>query len=175
MEVRIARITNLLKKTDGISENADTTDEQFTQFLSDKQGKPNDSRHNSEKKQGDSHLAMMSLSAKGAKHINMLNKTQTEQDNTTYTTVHNEITQLIKNLSDQVVKGQFSETDRANFDTELKLLSSLLANADDETKCRILSERINNLSKIVNAAVVDVNEDEAIYKLIDPNYNMDKV
>jgi acetolactate synthase small subunit len=117
----------------------------------------------------------MSLSAKGAKHINMLNKTQTEQDNTTYTTVHNEITQLIKNLSDQVVKGQFSETDRANFDTELKLLSSLLANADDETKCRILSERINNLSKIVNAAVVDVNEDEAIYKLIDPNYNMDKV
>jgi hypothetical protein len=57
-----------------------------------------------------------------------------------------------------------------NFDTELKLLSSLLENADNEVKCEILSERINNLSRIVNKATVNVDEDEIIYRLLDPDY-----
>jgi hypothetical protein len=173
MEVRIARITNLLAKTASISEvsNADTDEEQFTQFMPDKQSGQNDKKDNRhEKKQVDRNTAMLQMSVKGTKHSNLLNKTQKTQDKSSYTIVHNELTQMLKGLSNQVVNGQFQTTDRMNFDTELKLLSSLLKNADNEVKCEILSERINNLSRIVNKATVNVDEDEIIYRLLDPDY-----
>jgi hypothetical protein len=175
MEVRIARVTTLLNKAvEGTSKsNNETKDNNFlSNWLDDSK---TDQNGRSDKKELSSQDAMLSLSSKGAKHSSILfqsSETDSDEEETDITKF-DEMTKQLKGLSTQVVNGHFSATDKMNFDTELKLLSALLKNADNESKCEILSERINNLSRIVNSAAVYNDMDLAVFKLIDPDYESD--
>jgi hypothetical protein len=178
MEVRIARVTTLLNKAvEGTNKSSNKTkDNNFlSNWLDD--GKT-DQNGKSDKKELSSQDAMMLLSSKGAKHSGVLfqssdnNYTDIDAEEAGLTKF-DEMTKQLKGLSTQVVNGQFSATDKMNFDTELTLLSALLKNADNESKCEILSERINNLSRIVNSAAVYSDMDLAVFKLIDPDYESD--
>jgi hypothetical protein len=184
MEVRIAKLTMLLNRAVESSAktntNSDNNGEQFTPSLPNMPIDTETDRQ--EKNEMDSHAAMISLSSKGIKHSRLLawqeiSDTQEKEDiileDNTKGTYHEQMTDKIQGLSDQIINGELSTTDKMNFDAELKALMALLDNADDESKCEVLSERINDLAILINDATVYRNNHIALSKLTDPDYDKD--
>jgi hypothetical protein len=190
MEVRIAKLTMLLNRAVESSAktntNSDNNDEQFTPNLPSTTAQTEEKRQ--EKNEIDSHAVYITLSEKGNKHSRMLKQQQALEDAededvslleadtddvNTRSTYHEQMTDKLQGLSHQVINGELSTTDKMNFDVELKSLMSLLDNADDEIKCQLLSDRINDLTILINDATEYRNNHMALSKLLDPDYDKD--
>lgn len=186
MEIRIVKLSMLLNRAvEGSAKtntNSENNDDQFMASLQDGQAKEESSRQ--EKKEADSlgvasQNAMLSLSAKGIKHSSLMTWREAMEaegiampDEAEEGIVYSQaqMTDRLQGLSSQVVNGELSATDKMNFDTELKALMALIDNADD-SKCAMISERIDDLSRIINDATVYRSNHIAVFKLTDPDYD----
>jgi hypothetical protein len=188
MEVRIAKLTMLLNRAVESSAktntNSDNNNEQFTPNIQSASVEAEEKQQ--EKNEIDSHAVYVSLSAKGNKHSRLLNMPQAlddaENDEAELFddeadgvdakgTYQEQMTDKLRGLSHQVINGELSTTDKMNFDVELKSLMALLDNADDESKCQVLSERINDLTMLINDATAYRSKHIALSKLTDPDYS----
>jgi hypothetical protein len=188
MEVRIAKLTMLLNRAVESSAKTNTNSEdngqQFTQSVSTVAAEEEPKRQESD--EIDSRTAMLSLSSKGIKHSRLLawqedmeadeepeGILETSKQDDTNKTYYDQMTDKLHGLSNQVINGELSTTDKLNFDSELKALMALLENADDESKCEVLSERIDDIAVLINDATVYRNNHMAVFKLTNPDYDKD--
>jgi hypothetical protein len=70
-----------------------------------------------------------------------------------------EMSKQLEMLTEQVKYGRFSATDHMNFDMEIKSLMTILDRlyhdgSSDDKDCNDLSERIVELSKIINSVIL---------------------
>lgn len=115
---------------------------------------------------------MLSISAAGMKRSQLLEKQPAEEDNGGTFASGIELENMIKKmegLSSQVINGNFSSSDRLNFNTELARLSYELnkMNGDNvvitKYDCTRLSQRISDLTRVINEAAVYCNSAKTVF------------
>ena len=126
-----------------------------------------------DKKEVDEQSAMLSISAAGLRRSLLLERQAAKEERSAETFSGEreleEMTKQMEGLSSQVINGYFSISDRLNFNTEISMLANeinrLKENSSAVTKddCTLLSERISELTRIVNDAAVYRSSSRAVF------------
>lgn len=166
MEVRSAKFALLNRAAAAIdSYGSDGKEQQHSQ-------KDNNAA-TQDKKEVDDQSVMLSLSAAGLRRSLLLERQAAKE-------IHGEevfsgekelekMTKQMEGLSSQVINGQFSISDRLNFNTEISMLANEINRFKESSSevtrddCTLLSKRISDLTRIVNDAAVYRNSSRAVF------------
>lgn len=126
-----------------------------------------------DKKEIDEQSVMLSLSAAGLRRSLLLERQAAKEERAEETFSGEkeleEMTKQMEGLSSQVINGHFSISDRLNFNTEISMLANeinrLRESSSEISKddCTLLSQRISDLTRIVNDAAVYRSSSRAVF------------